>query len=337
MNRIAPTAHAKTYTTTPQRPIGSGFGAATTAAEIIRGIDLSGKTAIVTGGYSGIGLETTRTLVSAGAKVVVPARDLSKAKTALATMSGVIAERLDLMDPVSIDAFAEQFVASGQALHILVNNAGIMANPLTRDARGYESQFSTNHLGHFQLTAMLWPALRRARGARVVSLSSVGHRRAPVDFEDSNFEHRDYDRWVAYGQSKSANALFAVSLDMVGEPHGVRAFSVHPGGVITDLVRYMSADELRAYEVLDERGQPIIDPAHNKKTAEQGAATSVWCATSRQLDGLGGVYCEDCDIAIPVPGDSKELHGVRPWAIDREFARKLWALSRNLIGMSFPD
>ena len=322
---------------TPQHPIGSGFSAETTAAQVICGVDLSGKNAIVTGGYSGIGLETTRTLLSVGAKVIVPARDLSKAKRALAPMLDVIADTLDLMDPISIDAFANRFVVSGRALHILVNNAGIMANPLTRDARGYESQFSTNHLGHFQLTARLWPALVRAKGARVVSLSSIGHRRAPVDFADPNFEHRQYDRWVAYGQSKTANALFAVSLDTIGEPHDIRAFSVHPGGVITDLVRYMSADELRAYGVLDEHGQPIIDPARNMKTSEQGAATSIWCATSPQLKGLGGVYCENCDIAVPVSGDSQELRGVRPWAIDRESAGKLWKLSEKMTGVRVPN
>lgn len=322
---------------TPQHPIGSGFSAETTAAQVICGVDLSGKNAIVTGGYSGIGLETTRTLLSVGAKVIVPARDLSKAKRALAPMLDVIADTLDLMDPISIDAFANRFVGTGQALHILVNNAGIMANPLTRDARGYESQFSTNHLGHFQLTARLWPALVRAKGARVVSLSSIGHRRAPVDFADPNFEHRQYDRWVAYGQSKTANALFAVSLDTIGEPHDIRAFSVHPGGVITDLVRYMSADELRAYGVLDEHGQPIIDPARNMKTSEQGAATSIWCATSPQLKGLGGVYCENCDIAVPVSGDSQELRGVRPWAIDRESAGKLWKLSEKMTGVRVPN
>ena len=329
-----------TYTeikTTPQHPIGAGFGAHTTAAEVIRDIDLSRKTAIVTGGYSGIGLETTRTFVSAGAKVIVPARDLSKAKSALAALPGVTAEALDLMDPVSIDAFANRFVGSGQALHILANNAGIMANPLTRDARGYESQFSTNHLEHFQLTARLWPALRRAKDAHVVSLSSVGHRRAPVDFGDPNFERREYDRWVAYGQSKSANALFAVALDAIGERDGIRAFSVHPGGVVTDLIRYMSTEEVRAYGVLDEHGRPIIDPARNMKTPEQGAATSVWCATSRQLEGLGGVYCEDCDIAVPVPGDSEELRGVRPRAMDREFASELWNLSEKLTGVCFPN
>ena len=249
----------------------------------------------------------------------------------------VIVETLDLMDPVSIDAFANGFVGSGQALHILVNNAGLMANPLTRDARGYESQFATNHLGHFQLTARLWRALRRAKRARVVSLSSVAHRRAQVNFEDPNFEHREYDRWIAYGQSKTANALFAVGLDVIGEPDGIRAFSVHPGGVITDLIRYMSTEEVRAAGALDENGRPIIDPARNMKTPEQGAATSVWCATSHQLEGLGGVYCEDCDIAVPVPGDSTELRGVRPWAIDPKFADQLWHLSEKLTGISFPN
>ena len=224
----------------PQAPIGSGFGAATTAEEVIRGRDLKGKVAIVTGGYAGIGLETVKAFVSAGARVVVPARDKVKAENALAGLRGVTVEALDLMDPWSIDGFANRFLAANDALHILVNNAGIMAPPLARDVRGYESQFSTNHLGHFQLTCRLWPALRRARGARVIALSSYGHRRAGMDFDDPNFERRAYERWIAYGQSKTANALFAVALDPIGEPFGIRAFSVHPGGIVTDLMRTLS-------------------------------------------------------------------------------------------------
>ena len=319
---------------TSQTPIGSGFGAATTASEVIQGCDLSGKVAIVTGGYSGIGLETTRAFLSAGAKVIVSARDLEKATKALSPLQGASVETLDLMDPASIDAFADGFLASGQPLHILVNNAGTMANPLTRDARGYESQFSTNHLGHFQLTARLWPALCQAKGARVVSLSSVGHMQSGVDFDDWNFEHRAYDRWVAYGQAKTANALFAVAFDARGERHDVRAFSVHPGGVATDLIRHMSAEEIGASKSRDAAGQPIIDPERNMKTPEQGAATSVWCATSPQLDGLGGVYCVDCDIVSEIPGDSTAVRGVRPWAINPEYAERLWRLSEQLTGIT---
>lgn len=315
-----------------QAPIGSGFGPGTTALEIVQNRDLSGKVAIVTGGYAGMGLEITKALFSAGATVVVPARDREKALKALGSMQGAELEALDLMDPASIDGFADRFLASGRALHILVNNAGIMGNPLVRDARGYESQFATNHLGHFQLTIGLWPALRRAGGARVASVSSRGHKGAGVDFDDPNFQKRAYDRWIAYGQSKSANALFAVALDTVGEQHGVRAFAVHPGGVVTGLTRYTYADEIRTFGVIDEHGRPIIDSARDMKTAEQGAATSVWCATSQQLDGLGGVYCENCDIAIAVPADSTELLGVRPWAIDPEFADRLWSLSERLTG-----
>src|SRR3981189_652575 len=173
-----------------QAPFGSGFGAATTAGKVIRGYDLSGKVAIVTGGYAGIGLETTRAFLSSGARVVVPARDQEKARKALAPLRGAELESLDLMDPASIDDFAARFLASNGPLHILVNNAGIMANPLTRDARGYESQFATNHLGHFQLTARLWPALKQAKSARVVAVSSRGHRYSPIVFEDPNYEQR---------------------------------------------------------------------------------------------------------------------------------------------------
>ena len=318
---------------TPQTPIGSGFGAATTAAEVVAGCDLMGKTAIVTGGYSGIGLETVRALRSAGAKVIVPARDMARAKANLADMPEVGLEKLDLLDPQTIDAFAEQFFRNNERLHILVNNAGIMAPPLARDARGYESQFSANHLGHFQLTCRLWRALVTAEGARVVALSSYGHRRAGIDFHDPNFERRVYDPWIAYGQSKTADALFAVALDSIGRRRGVRAFSVHPGGVATDLIRHMSQAEIDASKIIDAAGRPIIDPEHNKKTPQQGAATSVWCATSPRLNGMGGVYCQDCDIARALSDDdSNELQGVRPRATDPVAAGRLWQMSEQLTG-----
>jgi NAD(P)-dependent dehydrogenase (short-subunit alcohol dehydrogenase family) len=318
--------------TTPQAPIGSGFGPASTASDVLRGRDLAGKVAIVTGGDGGMGREITKALSAAGATVVVAARNHDKAQLALGALPRVEVETLDLMNPSSLDAFAAGFLASDRPLHMLINNAGIMAGPLVRDARGYESQLATNHLGHFHLTVNLWPALRRAHGARVVSVSSRGHLRSGVDFEDPNFRTRPYDPWIAYGQSKSANALFAVAVDAIGEAQRVRAFAVHPGGVVTDLTRFMSPQQLRAAGAVDDQGRPIIDPARNMKTPEQGAATSVWCATSPQLDGKGGVYCENCDVAPAVPADSTEQLGVRPWAIDRQLADRLWRLSEKLTG-----
>jgi NAD(P)-dependent dehydrogenase (short-subunit alcohol dehydrogenase family) len=207
---------------------------------------------------------------------------------------------------------------------------------LTRDSRGNESQFSGNHLGHFQLTCRLWPALVKANGARVIALSSYGHRRAGVDFHDVNFEHREYDPWIAYGQAKTANALFAVGLDSIGKSKNVRAFSVHPGGIVsTGFTRYMSQEQIAATGYLDKAGQPIIDPENNMKTPQQGAATTVWCATSHQLDGMGGVYCADCDFARLLPSDESDaMHGVRPRAVDPVSAGRLWQLSEQLTGVS---
>ncbi|MBS0386016.1 MAG: SDR family NAD(P)-dependent oxidoreductase, partial [Proteobacteria bacterium] len=205
---------------TEQRPLPSGYGMRTEAREALGGRDLRGKVAIVTGGYSGLGLETTKALAGAGATVIVPARTPEKARAALAGIANVEQAALDLADPASIDAFANAFLRSGRKLDILINNAAIMASPLTRDARGYEAQFATNHLGHFQLTARLWPAMNK--GARVVSLSSIGHRRAPVNLEDPNFDTTPYDKWEAYGRAKSANSLFAIGLDKRAQAHGVR-------------------------------------------------------------------------------------------------------------------
>jgi len=208
---------------------------------------------------------------------------------------------------------------------MLVNNAGIMAPPLVRDARGFESQLATNHIGHFQLTARLWPALRAANGARVVSLSSRGHSRAGIDFEDPHFERRAYDKWKAYGQSKTANALFALALDTRGEAHRLRAFAVHPGAVMTDLVRSLPDDELQAIRT--------ATAGTTYKTPAQGAATSVWCAANSQLEGMGGVYCEDVDLAVPVGADATTLWGVRPWAIDPSSAERLWTQSEAWTGV----
>jgi NAD(P)-dependent dehydrogenase (short-subunit alcohol dehydrogenase family) len=327
-----------------QHPINSGFDAATTAGEIIKGIDLTGKVAIVTGGYSGLGLETVRVLVNAGAKVIVPTRDINKAMQTLKGMDVKI-EFMDLLDPASIKVFAEKFLGTDQPLHLLINSAGIMANPFTRDARGYESQFATNHLGHFQLAAKLWPALLKANGARVVSVSSWGHHFSPIIFDDIMFEHREYERFKAYGQSKTANILFALELDKRGEEKNVRAFSVHPGGIVgTGLDKHISREELKNAGVLNENGEPIRDTAKNLKTVEQGAATIVWCAVSDQLNNIGGVYCENCDVAVIDDeeqrpwklGDSRELNkGVRPYAIDEDNAAHLWEVSEQLTNTKF--
>jgi NAD(P)-dependent dehydrogenase (short-subunit alcohol dehydrogenase family) len=325
----------------PQAPIHSGFGPTTTAREVLRGIDLTGKVAIVTGGYAGVGLETTRVLAEAGATVVVPARTPKKARQALAGIPRVEQGAMDLLDPESIDAFAAEFLASGRPLPVLINNAGIMGPPLERDSRGYESQFSANHLGHFQLTARLWPALRAAGGARVVALSSRGHQRAGVDFDDPNYEHRAYVPMEAYGQSKTANILFAVELDRRGEAHSVRAFAAHPGAVVTDLIRYLPAEALRGYGISREDAHgsapagKTVEEGGDFKTLEQGAATSVWCAVSPQLAGIGGVYCHDVEIAEVRRPDTVGNDGVAPYAIDPRAAERLWALNEELTGVKF--
>jgi NAD(P)-dependent dehydrogenase (short-subunit alcohol dehydrogenase family) len=312
--------------TTKQAAIHSGYGETTTASEVMGDRRLDGKVAIVTGGYVGIGLETTRVLAAAGATVIVPARTPEKARTALAGMRGVELETVELGDPASVDAFAARFSASRRPLHLLINNAGIMAVPLAKNGRGFELQFATNHLGHFQLTGRLWPALLRAHGARVVALTSRGHAFASVDLEDPNFERRPYDKWKAYGQSKSANALFALTLDARGADHGVRAFSVHPGAVVSELARSIPEAEFAALRAANPR---------NFKMPPAGAATSVWCAVSPALEGMGGVYCEDVDIGDPVPADSKEPRGVRPWIMDRALADRLWTRSEEWTGVRF--
>ncbi|MGS0891009.1 SDR family NAD(P)-dependent oxidoreductase [Burkholderia stagnalis] len=332
---------------TAQAPIGSGFSRASTTADIIRGVDLVGKVAIVTGGYSGLGLETARTLALAGARVVVPARDVERARKAVVEAGGGMeVHPMDLADPCSIDSFARNFVETGLPLHLLINNAGIMALPdLKRDAQGNELQFSTNHLGHFRLTLRLWPALGRAGGARVVSVSSAGHRFSPVVFDDINFERRDYEPFKAYGQSKTANILFAVGLDQRGKDQGIRAFALHPGGIAgTNLGAHVGMDMLKKNGFVDENNRPVVDLSRDLKSVSQGAATHVWCAISPQLDGKGGVFCADSDIAPVLPeGGSVELAtddrinrgtGVQAYAIDPDAAEALWRKSEEITGVS---
>lgn len=323
---------------TEQKPIGSGFGAASTTNDVIAGIDLTGKIAIVTGGYSGLGKETVRTLRLAGAEVIVPARDYERAEAALKDIDGVKIELMDLLDPSSIDTFADKYLASDRPLHILVNCAAIMACPLYRDSRGYEFQLATNHLGHFQLTTRLLPALRKANEARVVSVSSWGHHFSPFVFDDPNFENRDYTPWEGYGQSKTANVLFTVELDKRFKKDGIRSFTLHPGSIAgTGLGKYLPPEALMA--AYDELGNPIIDPSKNLKSVEQGAATIVWCATSPQLNGMGGVYCENCDISHMdfhnyenwKIEEATDFSCVMPFAVDEEAAERLWNLSERLI------
>ncbi|MFE7029147.1 SDR family NAD(P)-dependent oxidoreductase [Streptomyces sp. NPDC057621] len=315
--------------TTAQHKIGSGFDRHSTADDVLAGIDLTGKLAIVTGGYSGLGLETTRALAEAGARVVVPARRRAVAEEALAGIDGVEVDELDLGDLESVRAFAERFLASGRTVDLVIDNAGIMACPETRVGPGWEAQFATNHLGHFALVNRLWPAIAPG-GARIVSVSSTGHHTSDIRWDDPHWNRGDYDKWEAYGQAKTANVLFAVHLDALGKDSGVRAFALHPGGILTPLQRHLPRQEMVERGWIDENGVPLNPEGF--KSPEQGAATQVWAATSPQLAGMGGVYCEDCDIAELAPADGTRV-GVRAYAVDPASAARLWALSAELTGV----
>ena len=326
-----------------QHPLHSGFNAHSTTTDVIKGIDLTGKIAIVTGGNAGIGLETTKTLALAGATVIVPARDVEKAKRNLSDIPNVEIGEMDFMNPASIDAFAKAFLASHRPLHLLINNAGIMWVPLRRDQRGIESQLATNYIGQFHLTARLWPALKQANGARVINVSSLGHQMGTIDFEDPNFKHRSYETLLAYGQSKTASNLFALELDNRAKAFHVRAYSVHPGSIGgTELAREASLELFQKMGFLDEQGNMRSEVLASLKSIPQGAATTVWAATSELLNNIGGVYCEDGDIAELLPTDTSiktnakpHQSGVQEYSLDEHTAKYLWDFTENLTGITF--
>lgn len=315
-----------------QAPIGSGFHAKSTAREVVAGIDLSGKNAIVTGGYSGIGLETVRALAGAGARVTVPARRADVAAAALADVAGEIEiADMDLGDIASVRRFADHYLETGRPLNMLINNAGVMATPFGRVGKGWETQFGTNHLGHMALALKLAPALQAAENARIVALSSTGHVRSDVIWDDPNYEKRAYDKWEAYGQAKSANALFALGVDLLGREVGVRAFSVHPGGIFTPLQRHLDDEEMAVLGWKNPDGTIPDAVKAAFKTPEQGASTTVWAATSPKLAGKGGVYCENCDIARMAGPDSQRFEHAREWIADDARAERLWAMSEKML------
>jgi NAD(P)-dependent dehydrogenase (short-subunit alcohol dehydrogenase family) len=318
-----------------QKALGSGFDAKSTSYEVINGIDLTGKIAIVTGGNTGIGLETVKTLTGAGATVIVPARDIEKAKRNLEGVVNVLIEKLDLMNPDSINAFAETFLNSGRPLHLLINNAGIMWVPLRRDSRGYESQLATNYLALFELTAKLWPALKKANGARVVNVSSGGHQFSDFNFEDPNFLNREYETLQGYGQSKTAVNLFSMELDTLAKAYKVRSYSLCPGSVgETELGREAPIDLLQKLGFTDADGNILPEVAASLKTILQGAATTVWAATSELLNDIGGVYCENADIAS-LNSNEKVIGGVKTYSLDEMNAKRLWKLSEEMTGIKF--
>ena len=320
-----------------QVPTQSGFHMRSTGAEVLADIDLTGKTAIVTGGYSGIGLETTRALAAKGVRVIVPVRSPEKAAETLASVQGdVKTAPLDLADLGSVRAFAQSMLGELQRLDLLVNDAGIMACPLARVGPGWESQFGVNHMGHFALAKALLSLIEKTPGARVVALSSTGHKISDIRWDDIQFEKSEYNKWQAYGQAKTANALFANALSRRLRDSSGLAFAVHPGGIFTPLQRHLPKEEQIALGWLGEDGEPSELAKAGFKTAEQGCSTTLWAATAAALEGKPGVYCEDCDIAAPSDPESptNRYQGVDAHACDDESAEKLWAISEELLGQA---
>ncbi|MEM8877453.1 MAG: SDR family NAD(P)-dependent oxidoreductase [Pseudomonadota bacterium] len=305
----------------------NAFNKDSTTDDVLDGIDLAGKTVLITGGTSGLGAESARAISAKGAHVIITGRTRAKAQKAADSIAGetggsVTAEELELGDLGSIRAFADRILAAHSRIDILINNAGVMACPYAQTNDGFELQFGSNHLGHFLMTKLLMPAL--GQGSRVVSLSSAAHQFAPVFFNDIGFKHTDYEKWAAYGQSKTANALFAVGLNTRLKAKGAEAFAVHPGVIQTELARHMDEDDMARF------AEGIESGAIPMKSVPQGAATQVYAATAPELSGKGGAYLADVQIA-PVEDDTEDFSKVRPYAIDPDAAERLWTLSEDMV------
>ena len=310
------------------------FGYESTTDEVLEGVDLSGKRVLITGASAGLGVETARSLAAHGASVVMAVRDLAKGERAAETVRADAAPgaevelvELDLAALKSVRACADRLLAEGKAINILIANAGVMACPEGKTEDGFETQFGTNHLGHFVFVNRLLPLVIAGAPGRIVCLSSSGHRFADVDLDDPGFERTPYDPWIAYGRSKTANALFALALDKRLQDKGVRACAVHPGGIQTELGRHLTPEMIQAM-------MQRVRGGFKFKTVPQGAATSVWAAAVADADEIGGKYCEDCGVAVP--GDDPEaMTGVRSHATNAATAEALWARSEELVGESF--
>ncbi|NNC51939.1 MAG: SDR family NAD(P)-dependent oxidoreductase [Erythrobacter sp.] len=317
----------------------SEFGFSSTADEVLEGKDLTGRTALVTGGYSGLGQETARAMAAKGAHVILSGRDatkLSATADAIAEGTGAKVDTLvcDLASLESIRNAAAEANDRFEKIDLLINNAGVMACDEAKTADGFEMQFGTNHIGHFLLTNLLMPLVQKGENPRIVNLSSRGHHICPVDFDDIHFERRDYDKWVSYGQSKTANVLFAVGLEQRLADKGIHSYSLHPGGIMTNLSRHMSDEDMadlmeRIRKNAEERGEQP-EPF---KTIPQGAATTCWAATAEELEGAGGLYCEDCHVADE--DNESTGGGVRSYAIDKDNAERLWTMSEEMVGQTF--
>ncbi|MDX7998517.1 SDR family NAD(P)-dependent oxidoreductase [Xenorhabdus sp. Reich] len=311
-----------------QKPINSGFNSLSSASDVLEDLDLQGKTALITGGHSGLGFEATKALSKAGVHVVVGARNVESASKALSELSNVTIFQLDLSDISSIRDFASFVTTCSYNFDFVICNAGIMACPERRVGLGWESQFATNHIGHYVLVNLIWNNIRS--GGRVVCVSSAGHHNSPIRWDDIHFTN-GYDKWIAYGQSKTANILFALQLDIYGQRRDVRAFSLHPGKIFTPLQRHLTNEEMTNEGWMDKNGNPID---LTFKSPAQGAATGVWAATSPELKGLGGLYCEDCDVTALSSEYEEPFVGVCEYAVDPTEALKLWNFTADLTNIN---